>query len=604
MSSGNFEAALFETAKQSPASLIPAAIGAGNVGVCLSGGGSRAFSAGLGQLRALETIQLNGSSLLSQVSILSTVSGGGWIGIPFVYLPGSFNDASFLGPYVPPNGLTLAGLLASPSGIGAEITSGFSIAAIALTALSLHLTDGVPWDMAWQTVMGLTFLQPFGLFAPAPNDVPTSLFSYDTNSLTKYVTGPNPSLTDTPTSLVAQVAGQRRPYLVSMASLAVGTATQPNNGWLAPVQSTPILTGVLSTPPGAFDINGRPVGGGGTPSFAFNSAPVSADADSVTVQQTRQWSLTDILGTSSAAYSETLIEHFNSWKKWPVQFAAELRTHKAEVLQKLSRLPGDVSRHAAMLNLMDPMMGGLATGGMTTAEAMASLPTGPLELDPFYQYWSPVNPPAGETVNSSFFADGGNLENTGVASMLTYSNITSIIAFVNVDTALSQGTGNSIVVDSSLPSLFGFQAYSASVLNGYAPIAGYTGPFQFSQVFPSTAFAELQQGLWKASGSGKHSGAAIFEQQLTTVANPWFGVPGGQQVTVLWVYLNYASDWYQAITDVLVKGAVDLDVTLFHFPNYSTLKTDLTPLQVHLLSNFASWVVQDPSNVANFTKMF
>jgi hypothetical protein len=257
-----------------------------------------------------------------------------------------------------------------------------------------------------------------------------------------------------------------------------------------------------------------------------------------------------------------------------------------------------------MLNLMDPMMGGLATGGMTTAEAMASLPTGPLELDPFYQYWSPVNPPAGETVNSSFFADGGNLENTGVASMLTYSNITSIIAFVNVDTALSQGTGNSIVVDSSLPSLFGFQAYSASVLNGYAPIAGYTGPFQFSQVFPSTAFAELQQGLWKASGSGKHSGAAIFEQQLTTVANPWFGVPGGQQVTVLWVYLNYASDWYQAITDVLVKGAVDLDVTLFHFPNYSTLKTDLTPLQVHLLSNFASWVVQDPSNVANFTKMF
>jgi hypothetical protein len=254
---------------------------------------------------------------------------------------------------------------------------------------------------------------------------------------------------------------------------------------------------------------------------------------------------------------------------------------------------------------MDPMMVGLATAGMTTAEAMASLPTGPLELDPFYQYWSPANPPAGEPVNSSFFADGGNLENTGVASMLSYSNITSIISFINVETPLSQGTANSINLDGSLPPLFGFQPYADSVPNGYAPYSsGSTDPMQINQIFPSSAFADLQQGLWKASGSGKHAGAAIYEQQLTTLANPWFGVPAGQQVKVLWVYLNYASNWYQSITDVLVKGAVDLDVTLFHFPNYSTLKTDLTSLQVHLLSNFASWCVQDPSNVASFTKMF
>src|SRR6478736_10543716 len=72
----------------------------GNVGVCLSGGGSRAFSAGIGQLQALETLQANGSSLLNQTRALSTVSGGGWIGIPFVFLPASVSDSDFLGTYV------------------------------------------------------------------------------------------------------------------------------------------------------------------------------------------------------------------------------------------------------------------------------------------------------------------------------------------------------------------------------------------------------------------------------------------------------------------------------------------------------------------------
>src|SRR4051794_24334499 len=48
----------------------------GNVGVCLSGGGSRALTAGMGQLRALNKITANGQSLLAQAKALSTVSGG------------------------------------------------------------------------------------------------------------------------------------------------------------------------------------------------------------------------------------------------------------------------------------------------------------------------------------------------------------------------------------------------------------------------------------------------------------------------------------------------------------------------------------------------
>ena len=73
----------------------------GNVGVSLSGGGSRALTAGMGQLRALNKLAANGQSLLAQVKALSTVSGGSWIGVPFIYLPpGSPSDAAYLGPWI------------------------------------------------------------------------------------------------------------------------------------------------------------------------------------------------------------------------------------------------------------------------------------------------------------------------------------------------------------------------------------------------------------------------------------------------------------------------------------------------------------------------
>jgi hypothetical protein len=72
----------------------------GNVGVCLSGGGSRALSGGMGELRAVSALQLNGQSLLSQTKALSTVSGGSWVGVTFEFLTSSTSDAAYLNEYV------------------------------------------------------------------------------------------------------------------------------------------------------------------------------------------------------------------------------------------------------------------------------------------------------------------------------------------------------------------------------------------------------------------------------------------------------------------------------------------------------------------------
>src|SRR5690349_19897689 len=73
----------------------------GNVGVCLSGGGSRAMVAGMRQLQALKKLSNEKGSLLGHTKSLSSVSGGSWVGVPFTYLTSSCLDDDFLGLYFP-----------------------------------------------------------------------------------------------------------------------------------------------------------------------------------------------------------------------------------------------------------------------------------------------------------------------------------------------------------------------------------------------------------------------------------------------------------------------------------------------------------------------
>ena len=131
----------------------------GNVGVSLSGGGSRALTAGMGQLRALNKLAANGQSLLAQVKALSTVSGGSWLGVPFIYLPpGSSSDAAYLGPWIEAQSTLTPAILAQlPAGnAGVPISSPlFAPKLLAVQALLLHAVLRVPPDMLWQTIIGL-----------------------------------------------------------------------------------------------------------------------------------------------------------------------------------------------------------------------------------------------------------------------------------------------------------------------------------------------------------------------------------------------------------------------------------------------------------------
>mmetsp|Transcript_12215 Transcript_12215/g.36837 ORF Transcript_12215/g.36837 Transcript_12215/m.36837 type:complete len:400 (-) Transcript_12215:938-2137(-) len=70
--------------------------------VLFPGGGARAFSCGVGVLRALQA-----EALLEKAGFFSCVSGGGWCAVPFLYSPRS--DDELLGEYSPPSQCSLKG---------------------------------------------------------------------------------------------------------------------------------------------------------------------------------------------------------------------------------------------------------------------------------------------------------------------------------------------------------------------------------------------------------------------------------------------------------------------------------------------------------------
>lgn len=587
----------------------------GNVGLCLSGGGSRALSAGMGQLRALNHLTLTKGepSLFSQLKAVSTVSGGSWLGVSFEYLKGRTSDTDFLNAYVadpgdlvPSKGSSIGVTLDKlPRGnIGAPVTSRlFSVPALAVEAYLLWKFFGTPANMLWQVLMGFHILSEHSLYAPGANALPTSLFSWDKKTLNQDVVGPNSSLAKETAHLVA--SGTRRasrPYILCNTSMFV---KKGKTQLLAPVQATPFFTGIVGSPD-ALDANGRKVGGGGVTSFAFNSALESVSGSAVTVAQARQWSLTDIVGASSAAFAGELQRIINDpllLLKYLWEFATEVWDWLKKHLPSTALAAGKEARVRSFLKA--PMLDEVASD-------LAGFDPG--AIIPAYDYWPVRNAKPKTNPKTTRFADGGNLENTGVASLLAYGDIDSVIACVNSETPLAKGkkgiidpkTGKEvpktrIIVDGQIPPLFGYQPYNPK--KGYVPFGKKTAAankfMSQSQIFSTGDFPALLKGLWKKSGSGSSATPANLPQKLKTRKNKWFGV-AKRDVTVLWVYTNAVEKWVCLLRpDVRKLVAASAD-----FPHYNTLDTNLSAPQVNLLASLTAWCVGDESNRQKFVELF
>jgi hypothetical protein len=624
----------------------------GRVGVCLSGGGSRALTGAMGQLRALRNLKTaNGLDLISQTRVLSTVSGGSWLGVTFQYLTAGTSDDDYLNRLVEDPGRLVPTKKAGhsqaetldelpPGNIGNSIaTRAFGPGLLGIQVLLLHKFAKVPTPFLWQTAIAIHVLKPYGLFDHNRQMVPTSLFTYDADTHAKDVVGPNPGLAAYKANLFASGTGRsRRPFLLCNMAMFL---QEPNTRYkmMAPVQSTPFATGIFGKQSGT-DFNGVMAGGGGVSSFAFSSTLSQLMGEDGTVEQTRQLALMDIVGTSSAFYAEVLQNLFATWRDNLDMMLDELLADLDVLVDWVDKvLPGD-QKALAMAILKHPMMGQTKTNSWAHKWVLGELKKWIDEvrdLTPAYTYWPVAGAmPSSSPLKVNTFADGGDLENTGVASLLSYEDVDRVIAFVNsskpmvacslgmFDAEGKEVPGTRVFLDGQMPVLFGYQPWQEGV--GYRLYQGATNPagpqFQNNQVFKSEAFAELLKGLWSVTGNsgdpaelglqGKETRAganqrpAILRQELEVVPNAWFGVGGNRTVTVVWSYTNRVKAFYDALAPEVqqIIGNFDDPKSFAGWPHYSTVNTHLTATQINLLSSLTAWSVANPIDRKTFLDLF
>ena len=195
----------------------------------------------------------------------------------------------------------------------------------------------------------------------------------------------------------------------------------------------------------------------------------------------------------------------------------------------------------------------------------------------------------------------------GVAALLAYSDIDSVIAFIKSSVPMQPAAygvadghggdlpGTALVIDDSIPPLFGYQPYGAAKPGenaGYVPYgrgASDRHPiYANNQVFERRHFPALLQGLWAAGGDGGHANPAIFTQRLAVMPNPWFGVASAREVTVVWCYLGFVTGMGGAVRQQPTRAGDHRSRAAANgFPNYSTLDSQLSATQINLLANLS-----------------
>jgi len=623
----------------------------GNVGVCLSGGGSRAMTAAMGQLRALKKLNNGQGDLLSQTKAISTVSGGSWLGVTFSYLnDANVSDDDYLNTYVDdPSKLVLSKtpghslaetLDELPKGnMGENITSKFSVIDVAVQAFLLYKFHGTPANLLWQTVIANRLLKPYNLYTPGEDRAPTSYYTYNESTITQLQNLPdqNPGFINlVGHKLVNNTLRVERPFVICNTAMFVNNA-EPNmplnkDGFefLAPVQCTPFFTGIVGHP-GGTDANGKKPGGGGVSSFSFNSELVNTNVDSnqniVSVSETRPFSLLDCVGSSSAAFAETLQNIFEEWEADFGKFLNDVEQRGDTAVEALKdQLPTDeLTPLHEFVNTLKSTKAVAKTGRefqklLGDVEIIPSefkvgidVPD-PKDIIPQYYYWPVVNATAEKDIKPTRFADGGSLENTGIAAMLTYQDIDNVIAFVNSSTLLApvnepsslqidqftKKITTNIKIDSQIPPLFGYQPFNSEnkTYSLYKDDSNPESPeFLNNKIFLAEKFPEFLQGIWDATKDGD-TAPATLKQTLTVLENTWFGVKARNSVNVVWVYTNWVDNWATQLSDGVKELLPD------DFPHYGTLDTELSKTEINLLSNLTAWCVADPGNSKVFTDLY
>ncbi|MEK8017568.1 MAG: hypothetical protein VSS75_011920, partial [Candidatus Parabeggiatoa sp.] len=496
-----------------------------NLGVCFSGGGSRALTCAWGQMLGLSTL-----NLIDKARYISSVSGGTWASSIYTYLPDHITDDDLLGTYYPPENLSLIdgtaklnlnnlnpySLGQAPAGMGID-----ELVKWGAIFLIDNLFEQSNYKWLWAFLVGKFILEFEGLRAEGEHCWSSSkYFSLSLN----YTTGHFPEGAPSTDELFFVRSG--RPFLIMNNNIM---ENYDSNVVQFPNQVTPVSGGAQGQTPDATII-----GGGSVESYGYSSTleQDSAASSPVDITVSQPYSLIDIVSTSSAFFADTIANLIKTQVSDPEkkqklisQIVANLKPeHKETLLAKAKEDFWDI------LDIGEDF-------GEIIGRYLENIVIKDLsflgKIIPTYNYW-----PIGKVSQNqeTRFTDGGTLENTGILGLLAQTDtgssnqaLINLVVFDNTETPLEKKNSHIIAAGQAAP-LFGidfdtkkgsyqpFTEEQKDPANQDFKATSLITVFNNSEdSFGNTPFDNLVKGLYAAS-CGAASGEQPDDSKVNTEA--------------------------------------------------------------------------------------
>lgn len=507
------------------------------IGLAISGGGSRSLSFTMGVLKALEAL-----GLMEHFDAISAVSGGAWAAALYMFAYKSgVSDQDLLhyqNPF-PPEDLTIHALKQSPPRMGNVVTVGEGNF-MKRQAATQNLAD-----MLWIDFVSQIILEPFGL-----DDRHSLKFMAGSDEQVADIKRRNPDLKEFDFLVPRQ---DRAPVFIMNGAIMSPSGFKNGQDSVVSLQMGPDWTGSPFYPNGKtenmdyhlqlgqhdlHDLHGMTIGGGFVESFAFGSAAPAHQYGSKTPARMGApgdpFTLADAVGISSCALAAALASY-------------------------------------AAVSYVNPDL----------------------------QLW-PVTPD-GQREMKYQLGDGGIIENAGLLPLLQ-RGVKKAVWLINTDTGLH----NDFNWCGDAPKAHNFDpnASPSKITNQLSDkfghgISSVNGYLLHNQVFEKSKFPEVGCELQKLKAKGV---PLVLRKNLMVVPNSWWGIKGGYELDITFVYLERVWGFEhaikdQALRDELSKGYWKKGGPFNNYPFFKTIFQNgaeiiqYNPEQVNVLAALAEYTV-------------
>ena len=520
------------------------------IGVCFSGGGPRAMTAGMGQMRGLMH-----TPLYDLIGAISCVSGGSWFGAAFSFADRSIPDSDLLGPITRPGDITLDSAAKISDKLLAYGLTRITNLRIAEAMLE-EIVRGVPGNRLYARMINSILLGELGI-----DDV-KKFFSLDANSVARIVADNTPGVT--PADFYTMRAN--RPYFIACA-----TQVYPDDKelFMRHFEYSPLYDGT----PQFFPTGGSPkgpFGGGYVQNFAFDSSnPQKPDAKGIVTVDAplHRFTISDVMGSSGAAPGSVLDAHgfpslFAEFHYWDPRSAGATPD---PTVRKMSIVDGGDLENTGIVALLRRQYPVILVGVNTSI---------------------PMNAASGTFEGIDY----------QIAALFGFEPETTQASREIRQPVRARGDQKSDAVPTvSIPA----EAQTPNALK-------INIPQQPIQVFPKEDWPAVRDGLKKALAGG---GTVYFVSEHRIFDSNPFGIapyPNNGKVKVVWLYNQRIAKWVSQLRPEVASFLDSKDKREFmaNFPNYETVQQNsdiigikelllYTPRQVNLLADMWTWAIQD-----------